>query len=272
MHGSSGESLARLTDQVISAVDGGGDGAELGTGLFAASAVLADQPALRRALTDPSSEASARSGLAEGVFGKHLSEAATTTVAEAAGQRWISSADLAPALEQLGVVAVVRAADRQGSGDRIEAELFAFGRTVTEHPDLRSALSDPTRSVEDKQALIRTLLDGKADPGTALLVGQAVSGAHLTLTNAIDIFVELAARTRDRMVALVRVAKPLADDEEKRLAAALSAQYDRTVHLNTVVDPDVIGGIHVSIGDEVVDGTVSSRLDDANRRLAGRRA
>ena len=269
MQGSSGGSVGRLTDQVVSAVDGGADGAELGAGLFGASTVLADEPALRRALTDPSSEVAARSGLAEGVFGKHLSADATSVVAAAAGQRWASSLDLGRALEQLGVVAVVKAADRDGAGDRVEAELFAFGRTVTENPDLRSALSDPARSVADKQGLVRSLLDGKVHPATRSLVEQAVSGAHLTLTNAIDGFVELAAKTRNRVVALVRVAQPLAEDEEKRLTAALSAQYNGTVHLNTVVDPSVLGGIHVTIGDEVIDGTVSSRLDDASRRLAG---
>jgi F-type H+-transporting ATPase subunit delta len=269
MHGSSADSLARLTDQVVAAVDGGDDGAEAGTGLFAASTVLADQPSLRRALTDPSTEAPGRSGLAEAVFGKHLSSAAASVVAKAAELRWAASGDLAAALEQLGVVAIVRAADREGAGDRVEAELFAFGRTVTEHHDLRSALSDPARSVADKQALVRSLLEGKAHAGTVLLVAQAASGSHLTVTNAIDTFVALAARTRNRVVALVRVAQPLADDEEKRLAAALSAQYDRTVHLNTVVDPTVLGGIHVSVGDEVIDGTVSSRLDEASRRLAG---
>jgi F-type H+-transporting ATPase subunit delta len=269
MHGSSVDSLARLTDQVVGVVEGGGDGAEIGTGLFGASAVLADQPSLRRALTDPSTEPSGRSALAQAVFGKHLPDAVASVVADASALRWASSGDLGSALEQLGVAAIVRAADREGAGDRVEAELFEFGRTVTEHPDLRSALSDPARSVEDKQSLVRSLLEGKAHDGTLLLVAQAASGRHLTVTNAIDTFVELAARTRNRLVALVRVAQPLGDDEEKRLAEALSAQYDRTVHLNTVVDPSVLGGIHVSVGDEVIDGTVSSRLDEAARRLAG---
>ena len=269
MHGSSADSLARLTDQVIAAVDGGADGAELGAGLFGAATVLLDQPSLRRALTDPSTEAAARSSLAEGGFGKHLPDAAAAVVTAGAGQRWAASGHLATALEQRGVVAVVKAADRDGAGDLVEAELFGFGRTVVENPDLRSALSDPARSVADKRGLVRSLLEGKAHAGTIQLVERAVGGTHLTLTNAIDTYVELAAHTRNRLVALVRVAQPLDGDEEKRLAAALSAQYDRTVHLNTVVAPSVLGGIHVSVGDEVIDGTVSSRLDDAARRLAG---
>src|SRR5215216_4527745 len=136
MHGSSADSLARLTDQVAESVDGGADGAEIGAGLFAAAGILVDQPSLRRALTDPSTEAKGRTGLAEAVFGKHLSTDAASVVANASALRWVSSGDLAAALEQVGVTAIVRAADREGAGDRVEAELFEFGRTVTEHHEL----------------------------------------------------------------------------------------------------------------------------------------
>jgi len=143
-----------------------------------------------------------------------------------------------------------------------------FGRlTYADEPITPDELAD--RQYVTARQVVHTLLDGKAHEGTVMLVEQAASGRHLTVTNAIDTFVELAARSRDRVVALVRVAQPLAEDEEKRLAAALSAQYDRTVHLNTVVDPSVIGGVHITVGDEVVDGTVSSRLAEAGRRLAG---
>ena len=67
-------------------------------------------------------------------------------------------------------------------------------------------------------------------------------------------------------MATVRVARPLAAADEQRLTDVLSRQYDTTVHLNVVVDPDVLGGIRVEIGDEVIDGTIASRLDDARRR------
>ena len=45
--------------------------------------------------------------------------------------------------------------------------------------------------------------------------------------------------------------------------------YDTTVHLNVLVDPDVLGGIRVEIGDQVIDGTIAGRLDGARRALAG---
>jgi F-type H+-transporting ATPase subunit delta len=79
----------------------------------------------------------------------------------------------------------------------------------------------------------------------------------------------VAAESQGETVATVRVARPLASDEQRRLAGLLSSQYDTTVHLNVVVDPEVVGGMRVEIGDEVIDGTIASRLDEARRRLAG---
>ena len=65
------------------------------------------------------------------------------------------------------------------------------------------------------------------------------------------------------------MARELTEDDARRLSAALERQYGRPVHLNVEIDPDVIGGLRVEIGDDVIDGTVSTRLDEARRRLAG---
>ena len=86
---------------------------------------------------------------------------------------------------------------------------------------------------------------------------------------ALAAYQKVAAEVRGEEVATVRVARPLADAERDRLASALARTYGRDVHLNVIVDPEVIGGIRVEIGDDVIDGTVASRLDDAGRRLAG---
>lgn len=269
MQGSSGDSLARLTDALGAAVDGGADGARVGDGLFAASDVLREQPALRRAATDPSTPAEAKSALAAGIFGGHLDQAATDLVAQAAGLRWAGSHDLVTALDQLGVIAMVKAADRSGEGDRLEDELFGFGRAVVDNPELRDALSDPARSVADKQALVHSLLEGRAAAATIRLAERSVTGVHLTVTRALDEYGKVAAETRSRLVALVRVARPLEAGEQDRLADVLARQYDRPVHLNVVVDPSVVGGLRLQIGDDVIDGTISSRLDEARRRLVG---
>jgi F-type H+-transporting ATPase subunit delta len=66
----------------------------------------------------------------------------------------------------------------------------------------------------------------------------------------------------------VTTAVDLDQEQRRRLAAALSSFYDgKKVHLNVVVDPTVIGGIRVQIGDDVVDGTILRRLEGVKRHL-----
>jgi F-type H+-transporting ATPase subunit delta len=89
------------------------------------------------------------------------------------------------------------------------------------------------------------------------------------LDAAIDTLCELAARQRERVVAEVRVATPLTEEQSRRLAAALSSLKGRTVRLNVAVDPAMLGGVMVTIGDEVIDGTVASRLEQARRAVLG---
>ncbi|MCW2785495.1 MAG: synthase subunit delta [Marmoricola sp.] len=269
MLGSSAASLARLNDDLVAALGGGADGAALGDGLLAAAEVLRSQVALRRAVTDPSTEAAAKSGLARSVFGGHLDAATLELVATASGARWGSSRDLPDVLEQLGVIAIVKAADAQGDGERLENELFTFGRTVIENPDLRAALSDPARSTADKQDLVSSILAGKASPATIRLAREALTGTHGAVTTAIDGYCQVAASARSQLVATVRVAQPITDEQSARLAKALGREQDRPVHLNMVVDPTLVGGIHVEIGDFIVDGSISGRVDDARRRVAG---
>jgi F-type H+-transporting ATPase subunit delta len=85
----------------------------------------------------------------------------------------------------------------------------------------------------------------------------------------VDDLCTLAAKQRERVVADVRVAAPLDDAQERRLADLLSRLKGRTVRLNVAVDPSVLGGVLVTIGDEVIDGTVSSRMEQARRAVLG---
>jgi F-type H+-transporting ATPase subunit delta len=273
MRGASAESLETLTEALGAAVEGAGDeptqATRIADDLFAVSQVLRREPRLRRVLTDASLAGRAKSDLARELFGEQLGGASLELVATAAGLRWAVTRDLGDALEQLGVVAVVRGADEEGHADALEDELFGFGRIVTENPQLRDALSDPARTTEDKNALLRGLLEGRATAATIRLAEQAVVGTHRTVSVAIEEYQKVAAEHRNRLVATVRVARELADGDRQRLEGALAGQYGRPVHLNVVVDREVIGGMKVEVGDDVIDGTVASRLDEARRRLAG---
>ena len=269
MRGASGESSAVLVDQVTAAIDRGADGYRIAEDLFAVTHLLESEPGLRRVLTDMSLAPAAKAELVRQVFGRRLDAHSQEVVAAASGRRWASTRDLGVTLEHLGVVAVVRAADRVGEADALENQLFAFERLVSGNPALRDALSDPARSTLDKTRHVSTLLDGRATIGTKMLAQQALSGTHRTVAVALDEYQRVAAAERNRLVAEVRTARPLGDAASRRLAAALSRQYGRPVHLNEVVDPGVVGGIRVEVGDDVIDGTVANRLDEARRQLAG---
>lgn len=262
--GASAEAVAALTGQLTGPA---GELASVADGLFSASRTLRAEASLRRFATDVAVPAEAKQGLVRELFAGKVPDGALTLLTSAVGLRWTGSRDLADALEHLSQVAVVRSAG--SDAERLSDELFSFGQVVQHTPELRDALSDPVRSVEDKSALIDSLLAGKALPATVTLAKQALSGSYRTVSVALAAYQEVVASARAEGVATVRVAKPLTDPQVERLGAVLARTYGRPVHLNLVVEPEVLGGIKVEIGDDVFDGTVVSRLDDARRALAG---
>jgi F-type H+-transporting ATPase subunit delta len=237
--------------------------------LFGVADVLRREPSLRRTVTDVSLPAEPKVGLVRQIFGEALAPESLDLVASAVGHKWAAPRDLADALEYLGVVCVVKAAEERGEADRLEDDLFGYARMVVENPDLRDALSDPARSTADKRALLQELLADRTTPGTLRLAQQSIAGSHRTVALAVEAYQKIVADHRERLVATVRVARELGSEDVARLSSALERQYGLPVHLNVIIDPDVIGGIRVEIGDDVIDGTVSSRLDEARRRLAG---
>jgi F-type H+-transporting ATPase subunit delta len=266
LRGASAEALAELAQQAARTrtLD---DAATLGTQLFGVAAVVRRDVALRRALTDSSVESEARTGLAQAVFGQALDEPALKLVADAASRRWIAASDLPEALERVAVAATVRSAG--ANGNQVGDELFAVHQLIEANPSLRGALADNSRSAEDRSAMLLGLLEGKTLPATAVLVGQAVTRQRGAVETALQEYLELAAEALDEAVATVYTARELSADEQQRLAAALGRQYAKDVQLHVVVDAALIGGLRVEIGDDVIDGTVVSRLDDARRRIAG---
>lgn len=263
LRGASADALAQLRQRLSSV----GDASRVGDELFGVAALLREEPSLRRVATDASTEADAKSGLVRSVLEGKVALETLDLVADAASRRWTATRDLADALEQLGVEAVVRSAGDQAG--RLDDELFSVAQMVNDNHELRSALSDPARSRADKAGLLTSLLEGKALPATIALAKQSLAGSYRTVTVALEEFGKIAAEVHGESVARVTVAKPLADGELQRLTDALGRHYGRSIHANVVVDPSVLGGIRVEVGDDVIDGSVSSRLDTARRQLAG---
>ncbi len=269
MRGISRASLAEVEDRLGPLTASPQAAAALGEELFAVAGLLATQSVLRRALSDPSRSGEARSGLASAILTGKVGDATAGLVAAVAAARWSAPGDLTDAVEQLAVQAIVIAAEQEGRLDDLEDELFRFGRIVASQPQLRIALTNPFLAADAKRSLLADLLAGKVTPETQRLIVQAaVNPLGRSLDVSLEEYARLAARRRQRLVAEVHVAVALTDQQRGRLAAALAGAYGHQVHLNVVLDPRIAGGMTVRVGDELIDGSVATRLAEARRRLA----
>jgi F-type H+-transporting ATPase subunit delta len=267
MRGGSVRSTREVLVKTSAVLADGADATDLGDDLFALALTLDGAHSLRRALTEPAVPVEANVRLLRSLLQGQIGESALTVVESALGQRWSSTRDFPDALEQASVSAHVAKADDEGHLDDLEDNLFRFSRIAEANAGLREALGDPSTPLEAKRRLVSDLVVEKVDPTTATLLGQAVAGRHRSLTNVLAVYQRVAADRRDSMIATVWVAAPLSQAHRDRLADALSAQHSKRIHLNVVVDPTVLGGVRVAMGDEVLDSTVESRLKQAQRRL-----
>ncbi|MEE1927504.1 F0F1 ATP synthase subunit delta [Streptomyces sp. TRM 70351] len=274
MNGASREALATARGQLDTLTDSTSvDARELADELAAVTALLDREVSLRRTLTDPAQSGEAKAGLAGRLLAGRVSGATADLVTGMVRARWSRPRDLVDAVEQLADSADLIAADRDGTLGDVEDELFRFGRIVASSTELRAALSGKTGDASVKAAqteLLHRLLGGRARPATERLVVRLVGQPRgRSLEGGLEALSRLAAERRDRSVAVVTSAVPLTDVQRQRLGAALTRLYGRQVHLNLDVDPAVLGGITVRIGDEVIDGSVAARLDEVERRMAG---
>jgi F-type H+-transporting ATPase subunit delta len=245
--------------------------------LFGILGTVDSSAGLRRALTDPSRSGDEKSALVKQLFGGKVSADAVEIASGLASSRWASARDIGDALETLAATVVIAVAENKSavsaSGitglEELENDLFSFIRTVASSHDVQRALSEPQASGAAKIALARKLVPGASEEAI-VLIGQAVSQPRgIKPTKLISRFAEFAAKRQQRWIATVSVIRPLTEAQASRLQAALNALYGRELKINMIVDPALIGGVRIQVGDEVVDASVLARLGQLQRQLAG---
>jgi F-type H+-transporting ATPase subunit delta len=268
MRGASRPSFEELREQLDAALTSSGQARNVGDGLFAVAGLLDTQHGLRRALSDPGKPAAEKAAIASQLLHGKITQVTEDLVASAAGKRWASSGDLADAIEELGIESLARQAEYDGTLDDLEDELFRFGRLVAGQPDLRNALTSSAPG-PIKENLLSALLTGKATKVAQDLISQAVLHPRgRSLAAVLDLCAQVAADRKNQLIAVVRVAKDLTARQRTRLAAVLSTTYGHKIHLNVLIDPAVVGGISIQIGDELIDSTAAARLAAVRRKLA----
>lgn len=157
------------------------------------------------------------------------------------------------------LVAVVQA---EGDLAATEDELFAVARALADSDELREVLADRRIPAARRQQIVEDLLGGQAAETTVALVSMVVSaGRGSDLVRIIEAAVERSAGLRNKAVAEVRSAIALSDDQQRRLAEALQQATGKDVTVKVIVDPSVMGGLVTRIGDEVIDGSVRTRIN-----------
>jgi F-type H+-transporting ATPase subunit delta len=238
--------------------------------LFAIGRLLDGEPTLRRALSDPGTKPADRAGLARRLLAGKVSDTALDAVETVARQRWARPLDLVEGMTTLGQEAAFDAAVARGELDNVEDELFRFGRIVAGDPELSRILGDRSAPAAGKTALLDRLLAQRVTPATALLLRNVLTSSHVGNAEvAVERLSEAASRRRGQSVAHVTSAVALSAAQERRLTEVLGRIYGRAIGLQVVVDPDILGGLVIRVGDEVIDGSIAHRLEAAGRRLAG---
>lgn len=250
---------------------------QLAKELFGILGMVDSSAGLRRALTDPSRNGDEKSALVRQLVGGKVSADAAEVAGGLAGSRWASARDIGDALETLAATVVISVAENKSavsaSGitglEELENDLFSFNQTVASSHEVQRALSEPQASGAAKAALAEKLVPGVSEEAKVLITQAVTQPRGIKATRLVERFAELAAKRQQRWIATVSVTRPLTSTQLSRLQAGLNALYARELKVNINVDPALIGGIRVQVGDEVLDASVISRLGELQRQLAG---
>lgn len=251
--GTSGEALSTLSDE-----------------LAAVAKLLIAEPTLARHLSDSTGPADAKKQLLQRLFAGKVGAGTLELLDTAVSVRWSSTTDLVGAIELVARLSLLARAERENQAGDVEEQLFRFSRILDAETGLSSLLSDYTAPVSGRVALVRNVFNRGtgANPIAGELLAQAVELLHGQRADiAIAQLAQLAVTRRGEIVAEVNAAAELSATQRTRLTEVLTRIYNHPVSVQLNIDPALLGGLSVAVGDEVIDGTLASRLAAAKTKL-----
>ena len=260
MGASTRASLETLRSQVASVAAS----VELVSGVCSVGRAIAQHPSLLQALADQGHSADERVALLNGAL-KSAPSDVRDVVALVVTQSWSKPGDLLAGVEELAVRLASMASD---SAD-VTGELLQVGRAIRGHSDLQLAMSDKRAQSEDKMAVVEKLFAKKISAGALELTKHLVALPRgRRVSDALSQAASIVADQQGVGLAEVRVASALAAAQESSLRETLQKRFGRDHYLDVVVDPEVIGGVRIRVGDVVIDASVSKQLSDMRIQLA----
>jgi F-type H+-transporting ATPase subunit delta len=164
--------------------------------------------------------------------------------------------------------ALYEIARRDNSVDAVEKELQAVDAVIRENQDLRKILYHPRIVPEDKKSLLSELLSGKVSGVTMEFMKLLVDRRREQfLSDIVSYYINLANKARNVTEARVFSAVELTPEEKEELVKLLNRLTGKSVETGYTVDPALIGGVLVRIGDRVIDGSIRTRLSNLREHL-----
>jgi ATP synthase F0 subunit b/ATP synthase F1 delta subunit len=239
--------------------------------LTSVAALLDREAVITRYLTDPAEESGPRVRLLERLVSGKIGEPALDILKTAVSQRWSADTDLVDAVELVLRHALLLRAEHDGKVDEVEDQLFWFSRILDAQPRLSILLGDYEAPADNRVGLLRNVLKSAGTNVNSIAVDLLVKTVELLrgrpAEEAVLDLAEVAVARRGEVVAHVGAAAELSDAQQERLTQVLSRIYGHPVKAQMDINPELLGGLAISVGDEVIDGTLSSRLAAAQMQL-----
>ncbi|OBK12609.1 F0F1 ATP synthase subunit B/delta [Mycobacterium asiaticum] len=274
MRSSSREALGNLVDRFDTvAKDLDNDALKtVADELVSVAQLLNREVVVTRYLTVPSDDSQPRVKLLERLLDGKVGDATLDVLRTAVAERWSANADLVDATEHVSRQALLAIAERDNEVDEVEDQLFRISRIIDAQPRLGVLLGDHTRPVEGRVGLLSKVVDsasGRINPVAAALLSHTIEllRGSQTADEALKLLAEVAVARRGEVVAKVSAAAELSDAQRTRVIEVLSRIYGHPVTVQLHVDSELLGGLMISVGDEVIDGTLKSRLAAAEAQL-----
>ena len=238
-----------------------------GEDLFAAGRIIGESAQFRGLLGDPSTEAKTKKALIDAVFSDGLGADALSLLTAITTAHWSTPDELLAGIEEIALRVVASTAPADVS---IESELFSFGEAVSSDAGLELAINSSLGTPTAKVGLVNALIEGKASEQTGVIVRHLIQQPRgRRIAELLGNAARIVADASDQSIATVTSATPIAPAQLDRLRVALGRSYGHELKINQIVDPSVLGGLRVQIGDDVIDGSIESRLSDLRQKLAG---
>lgn len=272
MKAASREAQSHVTeklDQLIQNADNSvAAAAQIGTELFLVVDQLDSERALRVAVADTSLEASQREGIIKDVFGDKVAEPTLNVLTAAAEQEWSTPREFRAGLINLGRRAMAKGAQEQGQLEQVENELYQLSVLLEGEKELTQLLSDRTATPAQKRGLLASVIYGKVTMFTEALALQVIGRPQRNPIDDLAALAENVAEMRGKTVARVKAAENLSDAQRETLARTLEQIYGREMAIHSEVDPSLLGGMVIRVGDEVIDGSTRGKISRLRTDLA----